>query len=53
MTEVGVHKFRNKICEYVRRAEASEIIAITRRGKLIAVLSSDIESQPSQGEPAS
>lgn len=52
MTEVGVHKFRNKICEYVRRAEASEI-AITRRGKLIAVLSSDIESQPPQGEPES
>lgn len=38
MTEVSVREFKSKLSEYLRRAEAGEHIAVTRRGKQIARL---------------
>jgi prevent-host-death family protein len=41
MTEVSVRELKNRLAEYVRRAEAGEEIAVTRRGKRVAVLRSE------------
>jgi prevent-host-death family protein len=41
MTEVSVREFKNKLSEYLRRVEAGEEIAITRRGKVIGVMRAD------------
>lgn len=41
MTEVSVRELKSKLAEYLRRAEAGEEIAVTRRGKRVAVLRSD------------
>jgi len=38
MTEVSVRELKSKLTEYLRRAEAGEEIAVTRRGKQIARL---------------
>jgi len=38
MTEVGVRELKARLTEYLRRAEAGEEIAVTRRGKRVAVL---------------
>jgi len=38
MTEVSVRELKNKLSEYLRRAEAGEEIAVTRGGKRVAAL---------------
>ena len=38
MTEVSVRELKAKLTEYLRRAEAGEEIAVTRRGKRVATL---------------
>jgi prevent-host-death family protein len=38
MTEVSVRELKNRLTEYLRRAEAGEEIAVTRRGRRIATL---------------
>ena len=39
MHEVNVSELRNRLPEYVARAEAGEEILVTRRGKVVARLS--------------
>lgn len=39
MTDVSVRELKNNLSDYLRRAEAGEEIAITRRGKRVARLS--------------
>jgi prevent-host-death family protein len=41
MTEVSVRELKSRLTEYIRRAEAGEEIAVTRRGKRVAMLSRD------------
>jgi len=36
MTEVGVRDFKNGASGYLERAEAGEVITVTRRGKPVA-----------------
>lgn len=44
MTEVSVRELKSKLTEYLRRAEAGEEIAVTRRGKRVAVLHGECAS---------
>lgn len=45
MTEVGVREFKNAASRYLERAEAGEIITVTRRGEPIArVLPANLSS---------
>jgi prevent-host-death family protein len=46
MTEVSVRELKSRLAEYIRRAEAGEDIAVTRRGKRVIKLSRDNSSRP-------
>lgn len=37
-TEVGVREFKNRASSYIERAEAGEVITVTKRGKPVARL---------------
>lgn len=38
MVSVGVHELRNKLSRYLRMARDGEIVLITRRKRIVAVL---------------
>jgi prevent-host-death family protein len=48
MTSVGVRDLKGQLSRYLRRVKAGERLAITERGKLIAVLSPPAESAAEQ-----
>jgi prevent-host-death family protein len=43
MIEVGVRELKNNLAAYLRRAEAGESIAITRRGRRVAIIGPYVE----------
>ena len=46
MVEVSIRELKDKLSDYVRRAEAGEHIVVTRRGKRVLSLVPEAEGEP-------
>ena len=50
---VGIYEAKNKLSELLDRVEAGEIIAVTRHGKQVALITPVHQERGSAGKPSS